>query len=271
MDKSLHEIEQEAWSQRAEIYDTEFAQISTQAIRDSLDSLGDLDGKRHLDVACGTGHLVAAASQRGAASEGVDFAESMIDVARRTYSTEIFKVADAVQLPYEDCSFDAVTCAFGLSHMENPQAAVNEAFRVLKPDGIFAFTLWFSAEDGNELMRITNDAMIKFASVPLTLPEQWTQMRFADTQACEAITRQAGFGAPVFKRIHITWQAAIAQQLVAPFEKMSVRTKMILESQPLTVQEQIHEYILSKVEARRADGIICLSWPALLTIVRKPD
>ena len=60
-------------------------------------------------------------------------------------------MADATDLPYADRSFDAVTCAFGLSHMENPQAAVAEAFRVLKAGGRYAFTLWFGAEDGNEL------------------------------------------------------------------------------------------------------------------------
>ncbi len=271
MDRSLHEIEREAWSQRAEIYDAEFASISTQAIRDILDSLGNLEGKKHLDVACGTGHLVAAASERGAASEGVDFAEPMIAVASRTYPRNIFKVAEAAQLPYEDRSFDAITCAFGLSHMEKPQAAVDEAFRVLKPGGLFAFTLWFDAEEGNDLMKITKDAITRFASVPSTLPEEWTRLRFANEQACAAIVRQAGFGPPVFKRIPIVRQAAVAQQLVTPVEKMSVRTKMILESQPPLIQEQIHRYILSEVEARRADGIICLAWPALLSIVRKPE
>jgi 2-polyprenyl-3-methyl-5-hydroxy-6-metoxy-1,4-benzoquinol methylase len=73
LDKTLHDIEHDAWSQRASFYDDLFASVSTQAITPILDSLGDLPGKRHLDVACGTGHLVAAASQRGAVSEGVDF------------------------------------------------------------------------------------------------------------------------------------------------------------------------------------------------------
>jgi len=271
MDKSLHEIEKEAWSQRAETYDALFASISMQAIRDILDSLGELEGKKHLDVACGTGHLVAAASQRGAASEGVDFAEPMIKVARKTYPREMFRVADAMQLPHETCSFDAMTCAFGLSHMENPQVAVDEVFRILKPSGDFAFTLWFGAEDGNDLQKIAKAALTKFATDSFTLPEKWTQLRFANELACEVMTRQSGFGTPTFKRLPIVWQATSAQKIVDSLEKLSVRTKMILDNQAPTIQRKIHEYILSEVEARRANGVISLAWPALLTVVQKPD
>jgi ubiquinone/menaquinone biosynthesis C-methylase UbiE len=271
MGKSLHEIEKEVWSRRATTYDALFASISMQAIREILDSLGELEGRKHLDVACGTGHLVAAASQKGAASEGVDFAEPMIEVARKTYPRETFSVADARQLPYGSCSFEVVTCAFGLSHMENPQVAVDEAFRILKPGGNFAFTLWFGAEDGNDFQKITKDALTKFATDSFTLPEKWTQLRFANELACGAITRQSGFGAPTFKRLPIVWQATTAQTIVASLGKLSVRTKMILDNQPAPIQEKIHEYILSEVEARRTNGIISLAWPALLTVVQKSD
>jgi ubiquinone/menaquinone biosynthesis C-methylase UbiE len=270
MDKSLHEIEHTAWSERAETYDALFASISTQAIRDILDSLGDLEGKRHLDVACGTGHLVAAASQRGAASEGVDFAEPMIKIARATYPKDIFRVADATQLPYDDCSFNAVTSSFGLSHMEDPKAAVEEAYRVLKPNGHFAFTLWFGAEDGNELQKIVKDAIATFATITATLPEKWTLLRFANQLACEAITKQSGFGTPIFKKLLITFQTASTQQAMDIINKLSVRSKMIIEQQSPAIQVQIHEHILSEVAALRVDGMITLAWPALLTIVQKP-
>lgn len=271
MARSLHEIEHEAWSQRAESYDAIFASISSQAIRDILDSLGVIEGKRHLDVACGTGHLVAAASQRGAASEGVDFAEPMVDTAQATYPGLPFKVADATQLPYEDRFFDAVTCAFGLSHMEDPQTAVNETFRVLKPGGRFAFTLWFDGKNGNRLFRIVDEAFAKFAVVPLPIPEAWTQLRYADEQACLKIIRNAGYRAPLFKRLDIAWQTTSSQQVVDLMQKLSVRSKMILENQPSMIQSQIYEHILSEVAALRVDGMITLAWPALLTIVQRPS
>jgi ubiquinone/menaquinone biosynthesis C-methylase UbiE len=271
MDRSLHEIEKEAWSQRAQTYDALFASISTQAIRDILDSLGALEGKKHLDVACGTGHLVTAASDQGAISEGVDFAQAMVEAARRTYPRESFRVADARQLPHKDHSFDAVTCAFGLSHMEHPEVAISEVFRVLKPGGTFVFTLWFGPDDGNELQKIVKDALRAFASNAFTLPTEWTQLRFADQGACTALTRQAGFGVPIFKRLPIVWKTESLQAVEDLVDKLSIRTKIIIDHQLPTAQRNIYEYVRSEVESRRTDGIITLAWHALLSVVKKPQ
>jgi SAM-dependent methyltransferase len=268
-EKTLHDIELEAWSERASIYDALFAPVSTQAIEGILNNLGYLYGKRHLDVACGTGHLVAAASQRGAISEGIDFAPTMIAAARATYPAERFQVADAENLPYGDREFDAVTCAFGLSHMENPQAAVNETFRVLKPSGCFAFTLWCSAEDGGEGLCIVKAALAKYMNVAMELPAEWVQLRYADEQACQTITTEAGFDPPVFTRLSIVWRTASTQQIVDSFDKLSVRTKMIIDQQPLAIQRQIQDYVRSEAEFRRVNGVISLAWPALLTIAQK--
>jgi hypothetical protein len=85
------------------------------------------------------------------------------------------------------------------------------------------------------------------------------------------MTRQSGFGVPTFKRLPIVWQATTAQEIVAAFEKISVRTKMILDNQSSSIQEQIHEYILSEVGARLTNGVISLAWPALLAVAQKPD
>lgn len=269
-DQTFHEIEHEAWTSRAGLYDLMFAAISTQAIDETLKSLGNLQGKRLLDVACGTGHLVAAASEQGAMSQGVDFAETMIEMARKNYPSGDFRVADATMLPFNDCSFDAATCMFGLSHMEHPQVAVNEAFRVLRPGGFYAFALWFGTDEGNEFLKIVQDALTAFVKTDVSLPANWTQLRIADRERCEMITQQAGFEKPSFRRIPIIWREISGREVSDLVDTMSVRTKMIVERQSPTVQKQIREFIHAAMDSRRAQGVRSLAWPALLTVVRKP-
>jgi SAM-dependent methyltransferase len=92
--KTFKELEQSGWRDKAAAYDDIFALITRQAISPLLDGLGDLTGKRLLDVACGTGHLAAEATQRGAYAEGTDFADTMLilrfmRVTPRTFFTKM--------------------------------------------------------------------------------------------------------------------------------------------------------------------------------------
>ena len=269
-EKTFSEIEQEAWDQRAGYYDELFGPISKQAIPYLLDGSGSLAGKRHLDVACGTGHLVAEASRRGATSEGIDFAGTMIEAARENYPGQIYSQADAARLPFDDEAFDAVTCAFGLSHLENPQEGVDEAFRVLAPGGIFAFTLWYGPNDGNEFLAIVKEAVAAHAVASVSLPESWTQLRIADEQLCASLVQQAGFGRPDFGRLPIVGTYKKREDVLANVDKISIRGKMIIDSQPPAVGQRIKEAIIGKAEAHRTNGVISLNWPALLVTVQKP-
>jgi len=229
-----------------------------------------LQGKHLLDVACGTGHLVAATSKHGAVSVGVDFAKPMIATAHANYPDQCFRVADATLLPYEDANFDAVTCSFGLSHMEFPQAAVQEAFRVLKPGGHFAFTLWYGANEGGDLLTIVQEAVKRYATQTVVLPDVWTQLRYANIENCENIVRQAGFNPPTFAKLPITIQSIKAQTVFDVIGKLSIRTRMTLDSQPPVVQQQIMEHILAEIESHRVNGFITIGWLALLTLAQKP-
>ena len=268
--KTFRQTELELWTQRAGEYDQIFAPVSAQAIDDILDNLGPLRETRHLDVACGTGHLVGAASKRGATSEGIDFSPAMVDTAKVNYPTDRFQTADAADLPYKDETFDAVSCAFGLSHMEDPQAVVEEVFRVLKPGGRFVFTLWFDAAGGNQVHAILKSAVDTHAIRDCTLPDQWVQLRFADEAACTVITTEAGFERPAFKKLPILWRVGAPQEVADTLMKISIRTKAVIDRQPNTVQARIYEQILSSLEKYRSNGAMSLAWPALLTVVQKP-
>jgi hypothetical protein len=96
------------------------------------------------------------------------------------------------------------------------------------------------------------------------------RLRYADEEECTAITRGAGFGSPVFQRLPIAWRTAEAGQIVDCFAKVSIRTRLIIDGQSPEVQQRIFAAIAAAAEARRADGVITLAWPAQLTVVQKP-
>ena len=118
-EKTFKELEHGGWMDRAAAYDSYFGLLTNQAIDTILDSFGTLQGKRLLDVGCGTGHLSAAAAKRGAEIEGIDFASAMVAIAAANYPEVTFTQGDAEDLRYEEGYFDCVACSFGLLHMQH--------------------------------------------------------------------------------------------------------------------------------------------------------
>jgi len=91
-----------------------------------------------LDVACGTGDL-SLELKRGAKAQvlGTDFCRPMLAIAQQK-SVDLaisYSEADAMELPFGDDSFDAVTIAFGLRNLPNVQRGLAELFRIVKPGG----------------------------------------------------------------------------------------------------------------------------------------
>lgn len=98
--------------------------------------------ERALDVATGTGDLALALAEAGASRViGVDFSPKMVEIAERKLKSQQaieFQIADALQLPFDDGSFDACTTSWGLRNMADYQAAIDEMARVLVPGGRLA-------------------------------------------------------------------------------------------------------------------------------------
>ena len=89
-----------------------------------------------VDLATGTGDLALALQKKLPDAEvtGVDFVPEMLALAQRKGVRQTI-LADAMQLPFSDGSFDCVTIAFGLRNMENWGGALAEMSRVLGRDG----------------------------------------------------------------------------------------------------------------------------------------
>jgi demethylmenaquinone methyltransferase/2-methoxy-6-polyprenyl-1,4-benzoquinol methylase len=99
---------------------------------------GIAGGGSALDVACGSGKLTAElARQTGPNGRvvGLDFSARMLEVARREHPGLEFTEGDALNLPFDDGSFDASTIAFGLRNLADPVRGLREMIRVLRAGG----------------------------------------------------------------------------------------------------------------------------------------
>lgn len=106
-------------------------------------------GQRVLDVACGTGAVAAEALRRvGPKGKviGLDLSSDMLAVARRKMPDLEFFEGRAESLPFEDETFDAVACQFGLMFFAEREQAIREMQRVLRPKGRIAIAVWDSLE-----------------------------------------------------------------------------------------------------------------------------
>ena len=112
--------------------------------RRALKEIVDGTPQRILDVACGTGDsTIAIAKAAGTGSEvvGVDISEGMMALVKGKAEKAgvgdriSLQVADGEALPFEDGSFDRVTCAFGIRNFEHREKGLEEFLRVLRPGG----------------------------------------------------------------------------------------------------------------------------------------
>lgn len=98
---------------------------------------GDVDGRRILDVGCGSGPLAAALRAKGAIMTGFDGSPTMVECARQRLGPDVsLCVADLAEpLPYPHDAFDDVVASLVLHYLGDWTGPLAELRRVLKPGG----------------------------------------------------------------------------------------------------------------------------------------
>jgi len=107
---------------------------------------------RVLEIAAGTGvvtRALASALPESVSIVATDLNQAMLDQAavRGTGRSVEWRQADAMSLPFEDETFEAVVCQFGVMFFPDKSKAFSEARRVLRPGGVFIFSVWDRIEE----------------------------------------------------------------------------------------------------------------------------
>ncbi|HEY9813208.1 MAG TPA: class I SAM-dependent methyltransferase [Candidatus Sericytochromatia bacterium] len=108
-----------------------------------IQQLGNIKGKRILDLGCGAGENSVYFAKRGAICVAADYSPGMVEVALQLAAANQVEIEgcteNAIALSFPDNSFDIVYASNLLHHLPDPQAAIREMYRVLKPGGKACF------------------------------------------------------------------------------------------------------------------------------------
>lgn len=103
--------------------------------RATVEAISPLPGERVLDLAAGTAKSSAAIAEQGAVVTAADLSYGMLREGLTQFPGLDFVNADALSLPFDDDTFDAVTISYGLRNIDDTLAALQEMRRVTKPGG----------------------------------------------------------------------------------------------------------------------------------------
>ncbi len=261
-------FEHVGWQSVASQYQQYFVALTQQTMAPMLDALHVTPGTRLLDVACGPGFLAAEAARRGVNAVGLDFSASMVTIASQHYPEVLFLVGDAETLPFPEHTFDAVVLNFGLLHLEHPEQALREIYRVLRAGGRFALTLWGRQEETTGF-DITLHAVQSHGNPNVSLPPAPPFFRFSEPSELERVLREAGFAQPTIKQLPLLWHLPSADSLFEVMMTASVRMRGVLERQSTEALTAIRHTIHEATQAYECDGSIELPMPALLAATAK--
>lgn len=266
--KAFGDFEKRGWDQAADPYHRHWGVLTRQSSESLLDAACVQAGAKVLDVATGAGYVAAAAHQRGAIAIGLDFSPVQVELARKTYTGMEFRQGDAENLPFEAARFDAVVMGLCLLHLPHAERAVAEAFRVLRPGGYIAATVWAKPED-NPAFRIVLGALDRHGA-KVDLPSGPPYFRFADADEAGRVLRAAGFIEPLTRLVSQYWRHSSPDQLFDAFNEGAVRATAMLRAQPVQTRERIKQAVREEVLLLAQDGVYVIPAPVALSSGRKP-
>lgn len=264
----FREFEYQGWQKSAQQYHGSFGSLTNQTIESLLDAVKAISGTKLLDIATGPGYVAARARDRQCQALGLDFSEAMLAKARELHPEIEFVQGGAEFLPFDDSQFDAVVMNFGILHLAEPDRAIAEAFRVIRPGGKYAFTVWKDLQQSIGI-KIVHEAIQSHGDFTVSLPEGPPFFYYSDPNNCMAALQKAGFVNPMVQEIQLSWELESAEELFDAFAEGTGRTGGFLRKQTEECLAKIREAVRQTASKYRQNNHLVLPMAALVASAEK--
>jgi ubiquinone/menaquinone biosynthesis C-methylase UbiE len=224
------------------------------AIRQAVFTSGVMDQDTVLDVACGPGVLSCAFAKHARHVTGIDITPSMLERAKELQeSLRISNVAwrrcDVYRMPFADGRFSMIITRYAFHHLENPPLALKEMVRVCAPNG--KVVVIDSAPPAEKAQAFNQ---IEFERDPSHIkahtPEEVSELMTAN-------------GLVVETRHLYAWEVTAEDLLARSFPADDDREKIFKKYDADVGKDKFG------MNARRADGVLYVTFPTLITVGRK--
>ena len=221
-----------------------------------IETAGIRADMRVLDVGSGPGHISAQLAETGAQVTGVDIAPQMVSAAQEHFPEVEFHEANAESLPFDDRTFDAVTCCYTVHHFARPELAFREFLRALKPGGRFVFVHTLAMEFAGPVFTAidTHHTLDDLTHGPLFGAE--------DPNLFRSVIDSAGFGKCSLEERVVPYRTASYDALMEGFR--------IFMSLPDDTWDKIRGASLENVEAYRDGDEFVFNNRVLLGVATAP-
>ena len=267
--EAFQNFERDGWEANSVGYEQHFARLTSQSVPATLDAVGAAQGMRLLDVCTGPGMLAKAAVERNAEVVGLDFSAEAIEIAKRNVPQAEFRQGDAQDLPFDDRSFDAVVCGFGIVHLPEPEEALSEMHRVLRPGGRLATSVWEALKPTNGFGLLFG-AIKSHGSLDVSLPHGPDFFQFSDEETLTAALAGVGFHAVSVQTVEQVWAFDEPLALISAVLEGTVRARGLFLAQTESARSAIARAVEEGMAQHRSpDGGFRVPMPALLGSGRK--
>jgi SAM-dependent methyltransferase len=218
-----------------------------------VQALDPQPGQTVLELAAGpgdTGFLAATLLGTEGRLISSDFSPEMVEVARRRAAelglTNVeHRVIDAEQIPLEDDSVDGVLCRFGFMLMPDPEAALGETRRVLRPGGRLALAVWSTGER-NPWVTIAGRVLVELGLMPPPEPDAPGPFALADEERLRGLVEGGGFDVERVEEVPVL----ITYDDVDDFIAVSGKTSGMLSK----IWREASDEKVQAIASRLADG-----------------